>query len=610
MSERRGELLGLIEQVITDSLGSQQEERLEYLLQDPENQAVYCSYMEMHANLHWQARFLSIPSGEIAHPATIALNETNRGDDALAEASDIRPLSVRFSRRNPKNRKYWLSVAAGLGGLVLLASGWLIGAGVLPGKQLLSWLPSTGNAASGVTASGVSTSGTQELARITGTMNSRWAKQEGPADFGFDSPLVAGQRIKLTQGLAEVTFSSGVKVVLEAPAELDVAAYNESFLRGGRMSAMVPDGAEGFRVHLDGLTVVDRGTEFGLKADSDGTFELHVFKGLVEGHFGEDWGQMQRLVEWHQDTAVSIHPIEKRIQPLADSETKFVRSLSSHSPGNGLLAKEDFEYPAAPLAHQNGGFGWGGPWTILSTQGDASVADTIVEGSLRYEGLFNAGNRVSISGSFDRARRILSTSIGGVFDTAGYIEDQDGARLIGRDGTTLYMSFVQRVNAVGEEFYGLELNRGDGNRNRVLCFGHGAHLAWLEGPPRAPNRELGATGWAVTSEFNGPDKNTLLEIGRLGEESTQTILVVVKIEFGEGNVDKVTTYVNPQYLHDESLCEPRVVGVGNFAFDQLSLANFGGFKTLEVDHIRIGKCFEAVTSQSFELLQVASNMTK
>jgi len=82
----------------------------------------------------------------------------------------------------------------------------------------------------------------------------------------------------------------------------------------------------------------------------------------------------------------------------------------------------------------------------------------------------------------------------------------------------------------------------------------------------------------------------------------------VKIEYGEGNVDRVTAYVNPENLHQESQCEPKVVGVGNFAFDQVSLANFGGFKTFEVDHIRFGKSFEAVTSQSFELLQVAANL--
>jgi len=601
MTQHRQELLGLIEGVITDQLDHQQEQRLGGLLQDPENQAVYCSYMEMHANLHWQARYLSMPAAECALLPLVEHSYADKatlgeGDSGLAAI--CRP-ATRHTRRSSRNRRYWLSAAAGLVGLALLGCGWWIGSGTVRQDQALGWF------------SGGKTSvmeQRQELARITGTRNSRWTNENGQREFGFDTPLYAGQRIKLTQGLAEVTFTSGVKVILEAPAELDVAAYNESFLRGGRMTAMVPDGAEGFRVNLEGLTVVDRGTEFGLKADEDGSVELHVFQGLVEGHFGADWGQKQGWVEWRQDTAVAINPASKSIHQLADSDTKFVRSLASYSPGNGLLAKEDFEYPAAPLAHQNGGFGWGGPWTILSTQGDASVANTIVDGSLRWEGLFNAGNRASISGNFDRARRTLSTSIGGVFDTAGYIEDQDGARLIGRDGTKLFMSFVQRVSVTGEEFYGLELNRGDGNRNRVLCFGHGAHVAWVDGPPRAPNRESGTTGWSVTSEFNGPDKNTLLELGSLGPETSQIVLVVVKIEYGEGNVDRVTAYVNPENLHQESQCEPKVVGMGNFAFNQVSLANFGGFKIFEVDHIRFGKSFEAVTSQSFELLQVAANL--
>jgi hypothetical protein len=199
-----------------------------------------------------------------------------------------------------------------------------------------------------------------------------------------------------------------------------------------------------------------------------------------------------------------------------------------------------------------------------------------------------------LSGQFNRIRRIFSTSFGGVFDSAGLIESQDGARLIGRDGTTIYLSFVQRVSKVNDLFYGLELNRGDGNRNRVLCIGHGAVRAWNEGPPRSPKRDAGSTGWSLTSEYNGTE-NELLEFGELGEETIEPAFIVLRISFGPGNQDEVSLFVNPKSLVNESECVADVVGQGNFAFDRIGIANFEGDKFFQVDHIRLGTNFSAVT---------------
>ena len=109
------------------------------------------------------------------------------------------------------------------------------------------------------------------------------------------------------------------------------------------MTALVPDGADGFRVNMDGLVIVDRGTEFGVAADEVGKVEVHVFQGLVEGHFGEEWGTERRLVHWQENSAVSIDLERRSIDALSDVDPKFVRSLASSTPGSGLLAKEDFE---------------------------------------------------------------------------------------------------------------------------------------------------------------------------------------------------------------------------------------------------------------------------
>jgi hypothetical protein len=151
-------------------------------------------------------------------------------------------------------------------------------------------------------------------------------------------------------------------------------------------------------------------------------------------------------------------------------------------------------------------------------------------------------------------------------------------RLVGRDGTTVYLSFLQRVNKTNDVFYGLELHRSDGNANRVLCIGHGAER----------------TGYGVTSNYNiyGPRN-----FPSLGEEDTNTNFFVIRITFGAGNRDRVEVFRNPESLVDEEACVADAELTGNFAFDRISLGNFHGTKVHEVDEIRVGTTFRAVTGR-------------
>ena len=178
----------------------------------------------------------------------------------------------------------------------------------------------------------------------------------------------------------------------------------------------------------------------------------------------------------------------------------------------------------------------------------------------------------------NRIRRSLGTSVGGVFDAAGLVENQDGVRLIGRDGTTVYLSFLQRVDKINDVFYGLELHRGDGNANRVLCIGNGAE----------------GTGYGVTSNVNVYGQRNFPS---LGKENTETNFFVVRITFGAGNRDRVEVFRNPASLVDETACKADAELVGNFAFDRISLGNFNGTKIHEVDEIRVGTTFRAVTGR-------------
>jgi hypothetical protein len=86
----------------------------------------------------------------------------------------------------------------------------------------------------------------------------------------------------LTAGLAELRFAGGADVILEGPATFRIDDRDTGTLDAGRLAAMAPPAARGFTIRTPSATVIDRGTEFGVSVDADGTSEAHVFAGRVE----------------------------------------------------------------------------------------------------------------------------------------------------------------------------------------------------------------------------------------------------------------------------------------------------------------------------------------
>lgn len=415
------------------------------------------------------------------------------------------------------------------------------------------------------------------VARITGAHNCIWGD---PLAVGYGSKLTAGQQIVLTEGLAEITFNDGATILLEGPSTFDVNASDKVALRSGRLAAVVPQRARGFLVHTQALDLFDVGTEFGLVAQESGAAEVHVFNGLVKADVLDADGRTLRRLELNAAEAARINPMSTTVIEFPADDAKFVRNIQpSSGPQDGLLAYESFRYPGGPLEAQNGGFGWAGPW--FTTSADEEIgpdSNRVMPGSLAVEGLVPVGNRAMLSAQFNRIRRQLATSVGGVFDAEGLVENLDEVRVVGRDGKHVYVSFLQRVSQLNDGFYGVEFHRGDGNANRVLCVGNGADGA----------------GYGVTSNVNVYGAKNLPS---LGEERTEVNFFVIKITFGVENRDTVEVYRNPESLRDEQQCEPDAVLRGNFSFDRISLANFDGKKSHEVDEIRVGTHFLAVTGR-------------
>ena len=108
----------------------------------------------------------------------------------------------------------------------------------------------------------------------------RGASNVGQATWKAGQRLEHG-RVTLSVGAVELTFINGVRLVLEAPGELELLTPMHVVLRSGQAVVRVPGAAKGFRLETSGAQVVDLGTEFGVKCGPGGVTDVQVFDGEV-----------------------------------------------------------------------------------------------------------------------------------------------------------------------------------------------------------------------------------------------------------------------------------------------------------------------------------------
>lgn len=116
------------------------------------------------------------------------------------------------------------------------------------------------------------------VAMLTDQNSAIWADQQAPAT---GQSLTPGT-LKLASGTAQLMFTPGAVVTLYGPAELELDQTHLATLISGTLTAWVPDQAHGFTVRTPRATIVDLGTEFGLRIAPDGRGQVHVFAGKVQ----------------------------------------------------------------------------------------------------------------------------------------------------------------------------------------------------------------------------------------------------------------------------------------------------------------------------------------
>ena len=109
-------------------------------------------------------------------------------------------------------------------------------------------------------------------------INTRWANAAGPMQTGRTLP--AG-KLKLEAGVARIEFYSGASMTLKGPCEVDLVSESAVRCARGELRVRVPQHAHGFTVSSPDCSIVDLGTEFGLRVSDTSSSEMHVFEGEV-----------------------------------------------------------------------------------------------------------------------------------------------------------------------------------------------------------------------------------------------------------------------------------------------------------------------------------------
>jgi hypothetical protein len=180
------------------------------------------------------------------------------------------------------------------------------------------------------------------VATITDSIDAQWAQSKHPADIGSELWNNEGSRW-LQKGTVKIEFDYGAKVIIEGPTEFELENAEEMTLHSGRLYAVVPGGATGFTVQTPYSTVIDLGTEFGVKVDFDGSTGVHMFKGkasLIPGQAGKKEegidlfaGQAKSINTHGQVSDIELHendfllPAQFDIMSKADKGSAYHRWL-------------------------------------------------------------------------------------------------------------------------------------------------------------------------------------------------------------------------------------------------------------------------------------------
>jgi hypothetical protein len=161
------------------------------------------------------------------------------------------------------------------------------------------------------------------VGKVSKSLDARWQDPKLAAAVG--SPLRAGS-VALESGVVEIEFETGARVVIEAPAALQLVSTDRARLERGRVVVHVPEEALGFTLLSKAASFVDLGTEFGVAVSDSGEASVQVLDGevaLVRG--GRKDSQPSMMMQVGAANLVSADG--SRVEAIAFDRSQFIRRV-------------------------------------------------------------------------------------------------------------------------------------------------------------------------------------------------------------------------------------------------------------------------------------------
>lgn len=261
MSINSDDIYGLILSALYGLANEQQEQQLVRLLEsDPQARKIYVDFLLMYTHLHRRkGASLFLPESDdsiLNENAWEILAHQEKTAEAVVierparEIEEPQPQKIEIQKRVSKFSIYSLILSsAALLFIIAYAHFALVRTSSLVGK-------------------------------LTRTVDAQWQDASGQIAQGCD--LYPGP-MSLTNGYAEIVLEGGATVVVQAPCRFTLESPLQLFLQEGQVVALMKAGAkQAFVVRTPHASVVDYGTEFGVKVDAVGQTETYVYEGLVQ----------------------------------------------------------------------------------------------------------------------------------------------------------------------------------------------------------------------------------------------------------------------------------------------------------------------------------------
>jgi hypothetical protein len=312
-SPESDELFGLLSGLVDGGLTPPQTDRLRELLRDdPEAQDLYLKFMRVHAQLHLDYDSGSgpadMPGGSSMPLKPLSTTPLSTTPLELADG-DLFGSGFEETDAAVSPVRSWLSPVAVGGTLAVLFAIGMVAVRGLPGLRrppVVARAPEKVDVADGV-------------AVVVRAKDVRWEMDDGRVPKEGD--VLPKGRLRVREGRAMFSMLSGVTVIVEGPADVDLLSVDRIACDRGKLRARVSEGAEGFVVTGPGSAVVDLGTEFGVNVKPDGKSRGKVFEGAVEAAVLGTSGTLQHSQVMREESeAFEIDPGSGLIGPLTGSE--------------------------------------------------------------------------------------------------------------------------------------------------------------------------------------------------------------------------------------------------------------------------------------------------